>query len=130
MNRIRAAVTGVVAIGLLITAGCTDDPGSTASTAPSTVVSTTVASISSAAPTSPPSTTPLTSATTSTPLATTTTVDQVAATKAAVVAAVASARANYLYAVRNYDAADALSVLGSTTVLDSPSYSQAMSTLR
>ena len=57
--------------------------------------------------------------------ATTTTVDEVAQTKAAVAAAVTAARSNYLYAVRNYDAPDALAVLASTTVTDSPSYLQA-----
>ena len=125
MNRFFRAVTGVVATSLLIAAGCTDDPDAAESSAQSTVDSTASAPASSAVPTSPASEPSPTSVTTSTELATTTTVDQIAATKADVVAAVASARSNYLYAVRNYDAPDALTVLASTTVVDSPSYRQA-----
>ncbi len=84
---------------------------------------------SSAAPSSSSSSSSPTTTTTSAPstsaAATTTTVDEIAQTKAAVAAAVSAARSNYLYAVRNYDAPDALTVLASTTVADSPSYLQA-----
>lgn len=125
MNRSRHAAIGLVATALLAAAGCTSDPDATASSVTSTVDPGTTEISSSVLPTSQASEPPPTSATTSTVIATTTTVDQAAATRAAVVAAVASARNNYLYAVRNYDAPDALAVLSSTTVVDSPSYRQA-----
>jgi hypothetical protein len=53
---------------------------------------------------------------------TTTTVDERAATKAAVAAAAVQSREDYLYAVQNYDAPDALTVLARTTAADSPAF--------
>jgi hypothetical protein len=54
----------------------------------------------------------------------TTTVDEVEATKAAVGAAAVQSRQDYLYAVQNYDAPDALTVLGRSTAANSPSFQQ------
>jgi len=122
MNRFRYAAIGLVAMGLLAAGGCKNDPGATSSSAPSTVDSATTASRSSTAPTSSTTDPPTTSATTSTALATTTTVDQVAVAKGAAAAAVVQGRQDYLYAIFNFDAPDALTVLANTTVPDSPSW--------
>jgi hypothetical protein len=55
------------------------------------------------------------------------------ATKDAIAAAIVQSRQDYIYAVTNYDAPDALEVLARTTVLNSPSYKRGvenMETLR
>jgi hypothetical protein len=53
-------------------------------------------------------------------VAPTTTVDGIAVTKAAVAAAAVQSRLDYLYAVENYDAADAVAVLSSHVAANSP----------
>ena len=129
----------VVVIGL---SAC--DSGSSSSTS-STRVTTIVPAISVPTTTTRSSTTaaPATSSvatsavsttnpTTSAP-ATTSTVDPTEATKAAVVAAVAQSRLDYQYAIFNYDAPDALDVLGRSWSQDSPAWNLSvgnMSTLR
>lgn len=122
MNRFRTAVIGIIATGLLITAGCTSDPGATTSSASSISNPARTASRSSTAPTSLTTDPPTTSASTSSTLATTTTVDQAAVAKAAIAAAVVQGRQDYLYAIFNFDAPDALTVLANTTAPDSPSW--------
>jgi hypothetical protein len=122
MNRTRHTVTRFVVMGVLLVAGCTSDPDATASTTPSTRNPPTTASRSSTAPTSPTTELPTTTATTRTALATTTTVDQVAVAKGAAAAAVVQGRQDYLYAIFNLDAPDALTVLANTTAPDSPSW--------
>jgi len=133
MNRFRNATIGLVAMGLLAAAGCTGDPDATASSTSSTVDSARTEPASSAVPTSPASEPPPTSANASTVLVTTTTVDQIAAAKAAVSAAAVQSRLDYLYAVQNYDAPDAMAVLSSHVAANSPALQlgiQNMETLR
>jgi hypothetical protein len=116
----RVALAASVA---LLGAACSDDdaadPPTVAVTAQNAITDPEAAST-----TSPPTT--AASATTIAPSQPTTppptTIDQVAVTNAAVIAAAVQSRQDYLYAVRNYDAADALDVLGHTTVRDSPSW--------
>lgn len=115
--RVMLATLAVLSVGL---ASCSnDDSSSTASATPSSTPSTTSAAAPSTS--TPPSTS--TSTSTSTTIAeTTTTVDQIALTKEAVAAAAVQSRQDYLYAVQNYDAPDALSVLGRSTAANSPSF--------
>lgn len=122
MNRLRKTFIGLVAMGLLAVGGCTSDSGATSSSAPSTVDSATTESTSTSAPARPTTDPPSTPATTSSTLATTTTVDQVAAARAAIASAVEQGRQDYLYAIFNFDAPDALTVLANTTAPDSPSW--------
>jgi hypothetical protein len=95
---------------LVVSCGGDDDtpvPTSTANPSTSTSASTTTSS-----------TVPATSVDTT--AAPTTTVDEIAATKAAVADAAVQGRLDYLYAVQNYDAPDAVAVLSSHLAAGSP----------
>jgi hypothetical protein len=129
VNRPATILAASVMALTLSANACSGDDNTTTSTAP-----TTSASVSTSG--DPPPTTTSTTVTT-TPSATSsgapTTVDQIAATKQAVSAAAVQSRQDYLYAVRNYDAADALDVLARTTAKDGPSWAlgiKNMETLR
>ena len=109
----------------LLVAACSDDktPASTNATtavpsASATGATTKAATTTTSSTTSTTSIVPITTITTPPP----STIDQVAATQAAVTAAALQSRQDYLYAVRNYDAPDALEVLARTTLRDSPSW--------
>jgi hypothetical protein len=102
----------LLAASSLLVVSCGDDddaPTSTSSATPST---------STSPPSTTSTTTPATSSTSTE--APTTTVDEIAATKAAVAAAAVQSRLDYLYAVQNYDAPDAVDVLSSHLAADSP----------
>jgi hypothetical protein len=120
---------------LLLTAlvpfvGCSDDDGAGASTSSATAPPETTT------PTRAPTSTSTTARTTEAPTtieAPPTTVDPIAATKTAVAAAAVQSRLDYLYAVQNYDAPDALAVLSSHVAANSPALQvgiQNMETLR
>jgi hypothetical protein len=131
--------TGVLSIlglcVLLPIVGCTDDDSSgqttraaagTASSASTELAATPSSTSTNESATVPTATTVLTPSST-TP---TTTADATAPTKAAVAAAIVQSRQDYLYAVGNYDAPDALEVLARTWSEGGPSWNLVTSTMQ
>lgn len=116
-----------VAVALVVAASCggNEDEG-TASTTP-VVVSTSKPSTTSEPSTTPAPTSPPTAPRTTE--ATTTTIDAVAAAKRAVAEAAVASREGYLYAVRNYDAPDAIEVLSRTHAAGSPALQGAIANM-
>jgi hypothetical protein len=129
--RNQLAGAALLLAALMPFVGCSDDDdGAGASTSAATAPAETTTR--PAAPTST-STTARTTEGPTTTLAPPTTVDPIAATKAAVAAAAVQSRLDYLYAVQNYDAPDAMAVLSSHVAANSPALQlgiQNMETLR
>jgi hypothetical protein len=129
VNRFRG--WRAVALLLAATGVVTACSGSGASS-PTTPTTSPTSSLSTATTEPSTTTTESTAARTThgpTTVAPTTTIDRVAATKAAVAAAVVQSRQDYLYAVKNYDAPDALKVLARTTARNSPSWTLTVSNM-
>jgi hypothetical protein len=110
----RLLIVGLLALMLAGSACNGEDSANTSTVSPSTV------SVSTSGEPSTTSTLSTPSPTTGTTQATTTTIDKIAATKQAIAAAAVQSRQDYLYAVQNYDAPDALTVLGRTAAANSP----------
>jgi hypothetical protein len=115
-SRVMAVAAMLISLAL---AACSDDDDATASSASSSTPR------ASNVP-RPPSTSSSTTSTTTTLAETTTTVDEIALTKAAVAAAAVQSREDYLYAVRNPDAPDAVAVLERSHAAGSPSLQRAL----
>ena len=118
MNRSASILPTAVLAVVLTASACSDDDSAATSTVPPRTSS---VATSGDASTTNASTIPLPSTTAATQ-APTTTIDQIAATKQAVAAAAVQSRQDYLYAVQNYDAPDALTVLGRTAAANSPAF--------
>ena len=128
-HRRRQLVLGVLLMATAALTACNGDGGEAGSTVgsssppPTTAAPTTTEQITTTESTATSTTAPTTTQ------APTTTIDEITATKAAVAAAAVEARQNYLYAVKNYDAPDALEVLARTTARDSPSWALTLSNI-